>query len=83
MCGEWTRNFGYTPLDVLLFVTNFGYDVFYLIDDRGIRKIDRRVSCCDSGGSGCIRGAARSIRTAALQRNGDVRRLGGVQWRLG
>ncbi|MEI6234056.1 MAG: FkbM family methyltransferase [Planctomycetota bacterium] len=41
VCKEWTRNFGYAPLDVLNYVRPFGYDLFYLVDDDGIRRIDK------------------------------------------
>lgn len=39
VCKDWTADFGYAPLDLFVFVKSFGYDTFYLIDDR-IRKLD-------------------------------------------
>ncbi len=38
ICKEWTRNFGYAPIDVLKFIKPYGYDTFFVVDD-GIRRV--------------------------------------------
>ncbi len=43
ICKDWTRNFGYAPLDVYHFARSLGYDIFYLIDET-IRLLENPES---------------------------------------
>ncbi|HEY2573317.1 MAG TPA: FkbM family methyltransferase, partial [Verrucomicrobiaceae bacterium] len=40
VCAAWQRSFGYTPADLLAFLTGKGYDIFCSADRLGLRMFD-------------------------------------------
>ncbi|HLX61277.1 MAG TPA: FkbM family methyltransferase [Planctomycetota bacterium] len=72
VCAEWTRNFGYTPRDVLNFVKPHGYDLFFLIDESGIRRVSNAGEALDEKN---LSGSADLLCAVSALHGGRLKRL--------